>query len=178
MMSTSEDPECVANALSWHRDDGTSLIGQFPKNSARWPCHLRYRVDLPLADGALFLPKAMEDKWAIFYQQGRIICARSWTREVHVIADVEHHEGYIAVTAIHGMVLGPLETPEQQVGAFDCLIRTHVLHEEWPLPVWPRAAEIPQGAAALAMSRLGRRVSFVTVEPVTWREPQRPIRSL
>src|SRR5215472_8148348 len=87
MISTSSDPECAANALSFLRDDGSGFTGMEPNSSRMVSASLRYRIDETLADGALFIPRCMEHKWAVFYRNNRILVVRSWTRELFVTAE-------------------------------------------------------------------------------------------
>ena len=93
MLSTSTNPQCAVNAISFGGEDGTCFIGVEPEPATSVPAALRYPIDRYLADGALFLPRAMEQKWAIFLHRGRVIFVRSWTRQVTAVADVEVADG-------------------------------------------------------------------------------------
>src|SRR5215212_1190904 len=70
-LSTSRDPQCARNALSFGQDDGLGFVGVAPPVRRQVPVGLRFRIDRTLADGALFLPSAMEHKWALYFHQGR-----------------------------------------------------------------------------------------------------------
>jgi hypothetical protein len=93
MLSSSLDPQCAANAVSFGQDDGTSFIGEQPPVSRVVEARLRFPIDRVLADGVLFTPLEMEHKWALFYHGGQIICVRSWLRKVQATAQVEQHQG-------------------------------------------------------------------------------------
>src|SRR5215470_17476338 len=89
MMSTSADPECAANALSYGHEDGSSFIGMQPNSKHTVDVGLRYRIEYPFVEGAMFIPDCMEHKWAIFYRDGKILFVRSWTRELYAAAEVK-----------------------------------------------------------------------------------------
>ena len=89
MLSSSRDPLCATNAVSYGQDDGTGFIGQTPPNQRTIDTNLRFRRDRLLADGALFIPNTMEHKWAIYFHQGRILFIRSWLRAVVAKATVD-----------------------------------------------------------------------------------------
>ena len=73
MPSTSEDPRYASNAMSFGQDDGRSFIGQAPPSPRITEAFLRFPIDRLLADGVLFVPGAMEHKWALFHHRGEII---------------------------------------------------------------------------------------------------------
>src|ERR1043166_5520692 len=103
MISTSADPQCAANALSFGRDDGSNFEDSRPLVERVIGALIPFRVEGPLADGALFRPGVMEHKWAIFHRRGRILFVRSWTRKLHVIAELTAGEGDIEINRIRGV---------------------------------------------------------------------------
>jgi len=111
MISTSQDPDCAANALSYTNEDGSSFAEAEPVLPRSIRCGLQYRVEGSLPDGALFRPHEMEHKWAIFHRQERILFVRGWTRTLHVIAELSQHEGYVEITSINGVFTDPEENP-------------------------------------------------------------------
>ena len=94
MLSTTSDPICAMNAGSWGTDDGSSFMDVPPVSPTREPWSSdpffasfeSYEVNPPLryplgnggylAEGVLFTPSEMEDKWAIFFYRNRIIFIR------------------------------------------------------------------------------------------------------
>ena len=178
MISTSADPECAANAISFERDDGSAFAGMEPLVARRTKAGLRYRVDGPLADGALFRPWMMEHKWAIFHRQGRILFVRSWTRQLHAVALVAAHEGYVEITEIQGAFMDSEEEPAFTVRTLDYLMRSHALGIVSPAPLPPGAEESPQDAALWCFHMFGNRVLCATPEPVPWKMPEKPLRCL
>ncbi len=135
MISTSSDPDCAANALSFGRDDGRSFIGAEPVVKRTVPSSLRYRKPSVLPDGALFKPSVMEHKWALFYLQKQIICVRSWQRKVVAVAETTDAGEFLEVVRIHGVFDEEQEPQEYTARFFDFLIRTHALGLEWPAPL-------------------------------------------
>lgn len=55
-LSTTQDPQCAANAMSFTQDDGTGFIGVQPQVTRQIPVRLRFPIDHTLVDGALFIP--------------------------------------------------------------------------------------------------------------------------
>jgi hypothetical protein len=111
MLSTSKDPQCAVNAVSFQGDDGTSFISQQPSVDRSITTKIVFPIDRMLCDGVLFAPRQMEHKWALFYHQRRIICVRSWLRLVSVIAHVEEREDCVEVTHIRGAYTDETEDP-------------------------------------------------------------------
>ena len=83
-VSTSSDPQMAANAMSYRSDDGAAFVAQAPPSSRTVDCALRFRIDRVLLEGTLFQPAVMEDKWALYHRDGRILCIRSWQRRVMI----------------------------------------------------------------------------------------------
>src|ERR1051326_354396 len=88
MISTSADPQCAGTAVSFDHEDGSAFEGLQPLAPRLIGAMIPFRVAAPLPDGALFRPRVMEHKWAIFHRAGRVLFVRSWTRKVHVIAEL------------------------------------------------------------------------------------------
>ncbi|HEX7287677.1 MAG TPA: hypothetical protein VF532_15925 [Candidatus Angelobacter sp.] len=137
LISTSQDPQCAANAISYGRDDGSAFLAQEPTAARFFTANLLYRTDGPLGEGALFRPAVMEHKWAIFHQQNKLLFVRSWQRKVFVVADVEQRGGLLAVGVALGAFVDENEPPEFSVRALDYLMRSHALEEIYPAPLLP-----------------------------------------
>src|SRR6185436_10388768 len=71
-LAASGDPQCALNAMSFAQDDGTSFIGQEPSGPQVIGASLRFPIDRELTDGPLFIPGAMEQKWALFHHGGEV----------------------------------------------------------------------------------------------------------
>ena len=164
MVSTSGDPQCAVNAVSYGLDSGAGFIGAEPPVQRRISTSLPYRVDGPLEGGALFRPSAMEHKWAIFHQFGQIFFVRSWQRKVYVIADTKEHGAYIEVRSIQGTFLAEQEPPDFSSRVLDYLIRSHALGLIFPAPLLPGLEADPQQAALWCFSAYGRMAEFASME--------------
>ena len=178
MISASQDPDCAANALSYTNEDGSSFAEAEPVLSRSIPCALQYRVEGNLADGALFRPWEMEHKWAIFHWRGRILFVRSWTRKLHVSAELSQHEDYVEITRINGVFTDPEENPADTIHVLDFLLRSHVLGLVYPAPLPPGMEENPMQAALWCFHMFGNRALCAATEPVPWQRPEQPLKTI
>jgi hypothetical protein len=176
-LSTSTDPNCAANAVSFGQDDGRSFVGQPPKVARSIKANLRFPIDRILADGVLFVPRGMEHKWALFYHFGRIICVRSWLRQVQALAEVETHETHVVITAIHGTLVAEDEEPALTIRVLDYLLRSHALNTVYPAPLAGGIELDPRAAAMWCMSMFGNRALLATPYEFDRREPDQPLRT-
>ena len=177
MLSTSSDPRCASNALSFGQDDGTSFIGQEPPVARSVEASLRFPIDRVLADGVLFIPREMEHKWALFYHRREIICVRSWLRQVQAVAQVEEHGDHVLITAVRGSFVAEDEEPALTIGVLDYLLRSHALGAEYPAPLPAGVENDPNAAAMWCMSMFGNRASFATPYQVARHDPETPLRT-
>jgi len=177
MLSTSSDPQCAANAVSFGQDDGTGFIGKEPPVTRSVAANLRFPIDRLLAEGVLFFPREMEQKWALFYHRREIICVRSWLRQVQAIARVEEYQDHVDVTAVRGTLGAEDEDPELTVRLLDYLLRSHALDTVYPTPLPVGMEKEPRAAAMWCMSMFGNRALFATPHQVVWRDPDKPLRT-
>ena len=77
MILVSRDEQHAVNAISWSTDDGSTFIGEEPSVTRIVETNLRFPIDRVLAEGVLFAPADMDQKWALFYHGGKIICVDS-----------------------------------------------------------------------------------------------------
>ncbi len=164
MVSSSRDPQCAVNAVSYRQDSGASFIGAEPPIQRTVSTSLPYRIESPLPGGALFRPSAMEDKWAMFYQFDQIIFVRSWQRKVYVVADTKEIGEYLEVRSIRGTFLAEDEPPDFSNRVLDFLIRSHALSLSYPAPLLPNLEADPQQAALWCFSAFGRRAEFASLD--------------
>ncbi|HET9166475.1 MAG TPA: hypothetical protein VFP11_10785 [Candidatus Angelobacter sp.] len=155
MISTSADPQCAANAISFGRDDGSAFAADEPASPRVIGALMRFRVNAPLPDGALFRPRQMEHKWAIFHRQQRILFVRSWTRKLHAIAELSSGEGYVEVNRIRGVVTDTEESPLFTTMALDYLVRSHALGMVYPAPLPEGMEKTPLEAAMWCFQMFG-----------------------
>jgi hypothetical protein len=175
MISTSADQQCAANALSYGRDDGSAFAADEPASPRVIGALMRYRVNAPLADGALFRPREMEHKWAIFHHQQRILFVRSWTRRLHAIAELSLHEGYVEVNRIRGVFTDPEESPLFTTMALDYLMRSHVLGMVYPAPLPEGLEATPLEAAMWCFQMFGNRALCATHAIIPLSRPEPPL---
>lgn len=177
MLSTSPDPQCATNAISFGQDDGQAFVGQMPQADQRLTIDLRYPAEQRVADGVLFIPRQMEHKWALFVHQQTIICVRSWTRQVQAIAHFKVQDGFAHVYEIHGSLLPNNVDPLTNQRLLDFLIRSHALNLPYPVPI-PSGLELsPQATASWCMAQFGKLALFATSEPIPYSIPDRPLRT-
>ena len=155
MISTSADPECAANALSFGRDDGSAFAADEPASPRVIGAMIPFRIEGPLPDGALFRPREMEHKWAIFHRRGRILFVRSWTRKLHVIAELSQGEGCVQVSRIRGVFTDDDESPLFTTMVVDFLLRSHALGMVYPAPLPEGMEASPQQAALWCFHMFG-----------------------
>jgi hypothetical protein len=160
--STSSNPSCAKNILSFRQDDGTSFIGVEPSEARTIPVGLQFPVDRMLADGALFIPTEMEHKWAIFFHRQRMLFIRSWQRRVLAVAEVESYDDRVIVSRLRGTFVETHEEPSFTVRVMDYLLRSHALNTTYPAPLWPGLEAHPKDAAVWCFSQFGNRVQFAT----------------
>ncbi|MEW6014055.1 MAG: ankyrin repeat domain-containing protein [Candidatus Zixiibacteriota bacterium] len=177
VLSWSDDPQMAANVISFSSDDGTSYINQEPESGIEMTADISFNVDPILAPGVLFLPRAMENKWAIFYHQNKIIFVRSWLRKVVATADSTQQNGRLHIHKIKGQLCDENE-PEFIRAIARYLLISHAIGEIFPAPL-PKVLSSDQKAASLwALSLYGNmaKVGTFTSNLKGWTES--PLRSL
>lgn len=183
MISTSADPQCAANALSFEHDDGSAFEQDEPLVQRVIGAMIPYRVDGSLPDGALFRPHVMEHKWAIFHRQsghrsGRIFFVRSWTRKVHVIAELAPREGSVQVTRLNGVFTDEDESPLFTTMAVDFLLRSHAIGMIYPAPLPEGMEASPQQAALWCFQMFGSLALCATHEIIPVHMPEQALQVL
>jgi hypothetical protein len=177
MLSTSADPQCASNAVSFGQDDGSSFIGEEPPGPRVAEASLRFPIDRMLADGVLFVPREMEHKWALLYHRGEVICVRSWLRKVQVVARVEQRDDHVEITQVRGTFGAEDEEPEFTSRILDYLLRSHALDTVYPAPLPTRLESDPRAAAMWCMSMFGNRALVATPHRFVPLDPDRPLRT-
>jgi len=178
MISTSADPDCAANAISYDRENGSAFAGLEPVMQRVIGAMIPFRVEAPLGDGALFRPRVMEHKWAIFHRGGRILFVRGWRRKLHVVADLAAQEGSVAITRLNGVFLDTEEHPLFTTMVADFLLRSHVLGAVYPAPLPEGMEESPQQAALWCFHVFGNMALCATPEIIPIHLPEQPLRIL
>lgn len=179
MLSLTQDPECASNCASMSDDDGATFAADRPVRDRVVPTSLRYRLDQPLASGVLFAPQVMEHKWGLYVHGGRILVVRSWTRRLHLIAELTVGGDWLEVTSLRGSISdNDDEEPDFTARCLDALIRTHALGLVFPVPLpAPPIEEIRGQAGMWCMSFFGNLACFATHEPFAREPPPEPLRT-
>jgi hypothetical protein len=180
MISSSSDPRCAANAISYSADSGACFIGAEPPVQRRITASLPYRTDGELWGGALFRPWVMEHKWAIFYHFEQLFFVRSWQRRVYVVADAPRigNGDFIEVRMIHGAFVAEDEPADFSWRVLDFLIRTHALGLDYPAPLIPALESDTKQAALWCFSAFGNMALFASLEDPGGAPPIEALREL
>ncbi|MEW6280480.1 MAG: ankyrin repeat domain-containing protein [Candidatus Eremiobacterota bacterium] len=165
--TTSQEQQAI-NLTAMFHEDGERFAAQKAEGETV-ASRLRYRVDETLADGALFNPTCMEQKWAIFYYAGRINCVRSWTHQVVLSAEARVRDGWLEVQSVTG------EGGEERL---DYLLRTHALEMVWPVSLPEQMLrQEPTRSAQTAFSLYGNLALVATSYQIGGPPPERPLRT-
>src|SRR6478609_1429151 len=178
MISTSADPQCAANAISFGGDDGSAFAADEPASPRVIGALMRFRVNSPLPDGALFRPRQMEHKWAIFHHQQRILFVRSWTRKLHAIAELSSGEGYVEIRKISGVFVEEEEHPLFTTMTVDFLLRSHALGMVYPAPLPEGLEQTPLEAAMWCFQMFGNLALCATHHIIPLARPEPPLEIL
>ena len=180
MISTSSDPQCAANAVSYSLESGACFIGAELPVQRTVSTSLPYRTNGDLWGGALFRPQVMEHKWAIFYHFEQLFFVRSWQRKVYVVADAPRigDGDFIEVRKIHGAFVAEDEPPDFSGRVLDFLIRTHALGLDYPAPLLHSLGSDTQQAALWCFSAFGNMALFASLEDPGHAPPMEALREL
>ena len=176
MLSTSQDPQMAENAISYSSEDGTSFINQEPGSRHEITVEISFSVNPILAPGVLFTPRVMENKWAIFFHQNRIIFVRSWLREVVVTVDTSQRNGRLYIHKIKGQFSDESE-PEFIRAIEKFLLISHAIGEIFPAPLPKTFSSDFKSAGLWAMSMYGNKAHIGTFTSNFRGSTQSPIRS-
>ncbi len=182
MQSVTANLWCAQNAVSYGNEDGLGFVGTLPSSARSIAASFTYPTDGELVDGALFIPREMEHKWALYFHRNQILCVRSWLRSVMVVAYVKQTPNAIEVIELRGTFGVDEEPPELTLRIFDFLVRSHALDTDdaipFPAPVPESVADDAQKAAMWCYSLYGKMAHFATVlEVPNPPPPNRPMRS-
>lgn len=176
-LSTTRDPKMAQNAVSYGGETGASFADEAPAIARPVDGALRYRAPKHLADGALFIPREMEDKWALFVQRGELVVVRGWQRRVFLRGALRIDGDVVILDAITGSVAAPDEPPSFTVRALDFIVRTHALRAPWPAPLIADAPDA-HALAVSCMGTFGRSAHFASREAPPDALPERPLRTM
>jgi ankyrin repeat protein len=176
MLSTSQNPQMAANAVSYRADDGMTFIHQEPHSKNTITADISFNVDPILTPGVLFTPTVMEHKWAIFFHQSKIIFVRSWLRQVAVIAHTAQHDGHITLHTITGQFSDD-DTPAFVRAIIQFLLISHVIGEVFPAPLPINLVSNLTNAGLWAFSMYGNQAHVGTFTTDVIGSTSTPLRS-
>lgn len=159
MLSTSKDSRMASNAISYKQEDGLVFLNQSPKSEKTIESNLSFPIDSKLERGVLFIPSTMENKWAIYFHQDKILFIRSWLREVFVVAETVQENKQLLVHKIHGTFTGE-ESKEFTESVLTFLMHSHVLQETVPAPIPKELIGNTDTAGLWAFSTYGNMAHF------------------
>lgn len=159
MLSTSKNAQMATNAMSYGQEDGLIFLKQKAKINKSMETNLSFPIDQKLEDGVLFIPSKMENKWAIYYHQDKILFVRSWLREVFVMAETQQANNKLMVHKIHGEFTED-ESKELTESILKFLMHSHVLNEIVPAPIPAELTTMTDGAGLWAFSVYGNMAHY------------------
>lgn len=159
MLSTSKDPQMASNAISYNQEDGLIFLNKSIKYNKSIDTNLSFPIDNKLEHGVLFIPSTMENKWAIYFHEAKILFIRSWLREVFVIAETSQENNRLIVHKTFGEFTEN-ESKELTESVLKFLIYSHVLHEIVPAPIPKELSENTDNAGWWAFSTYGNMAHF------------------
>jgi hypothetical protein len=164
VQSYSTDEQIANNAMSFHDDDGLSFVGIQPECRNNMVTDIQFTTDGILPYGALFIPKKMEDKWAIYFHNDELIFIRSWLRTVFVTAKTTRAHNRLCIHSITGSFTGE-EDPELTTAILRFLLISHALDTTSPVPLLFPELDIPPGEILyLPFTLYGNYAQFGTFE--------------
>ncbi len=175
-LSVSSDPQMAQNAVSYSGEDGSSFAALRPASERRIEASLRFRAPEHFIDGALFIPRQMEDKWALFVQARTLVLVRSWRRAVLLHAPLRIDGDWVLVGPLIGYVSSEDEPESYTRHAVDFLLRTHALRSPWPAPLLGSDAASPKALALQCMSMFGCKALYATFDELAAPPPERRLR--
>lgn len=176
-ISVAEDRKQADNAVSYTLKNVQEFWKTPPINPQKATSTLKFALDGTLYPGVLFIPRAMEEKWAIYYNGEDIIFVRSWQREVFVVAKTRQADGYLHIEEITGDFTG--ETSAEETNAiFNFLMISYVLGEVVPAPLPKDFEQMPHTLAfQLAFKLYGNKAYFGVFDETFISAPHKPLRS-
>jgi len=159
MLSTSKDPRMASNAISYNQEDGLVFLNQTPKSDKSIESNLSFSIDSKLENGVLFIPSTMENKWAIYFHDNKILFIRSWLREVFVVAETIQENNQLVIKKIFGEFTEG-ESNEFTESVLKFLIHSHVLKETVPAPIPKELKDSTDTSGLWAFSTYGNMAHY------------------
>lgn len=175
MVSTSQNQQMAANAISYAAEDGLVFVNEIPENPQEIRADLRFPVDVQLYPGVLFIPNVMEHKWAIYFHADKLIFVRSWLRQVFVTAKTRQENGLLIVESVQGKFGN--EAPAHTLAILHFLMTGYVRNQIVPAPL-PEAMQEDTDKASMWSFSLFGKVAKIGVFDEQFKAPAEvPVRS-
>ncbi|MDO9019036.1 MAG: ankyrin repeat domain-containing protein [Deltaproteobacteria bacterium] len=175
-LSYTSDQKMAENAVSYGGEDGRSFAADRPASSRVVGASLRFRAPDGVHDGALFIPREMEDKWAMFVQDATLILVRGWRREVFVRARITRDGDDVLIGPLEGCITSEEEGDEYTRRAVDFIVRTYGLSLPCAAPLLPGADRTGRELALECMSVFGCHAHYASWDEPAREVPTRPLR--
>ncbi len=112
-----------------------------------------------LEPGPLFLAAAFEEKWDLFFTEGELFCARSWTGATALVARVRVGPDALRVDRVR---CAPDRDAALALAELDFLVWTHLFGRPVPHPVPEGMLEDAEATARWSYGQHGRLAAFAT----------------
>ncbi|MEM6380637.1 MAG: ankyrin repeat domain-containing protein, partial [Bacteroidota bacterium] len=133
-------------------------------------------IDLSLENGVLFIPSTMENKWAIYFHQNKLIFVRSWLREVLVVAETIQENNQLRVKKISGTFTDN-ESEQFTESVLNFLMHSHALNSIVPAPIPKEYKNNPDQAGWWAFSVYGNLAHYGYFEDLITYSTESKLRS-
>ena len=167
MLAVTKDPKVAETYTALRGSSGEQYRGRTPEDSRTCACDLRYPHRGDTRDGPIFKAEAMEDKWDIYFYDGYLYFARSWTGELEYRAHIVFHEDEARVVCVEARRTLVESDPAYPVAAVDYLIRSHLYRLHVPHPLSKSIGQDPRQHALFSFSQYGRYGLFGTLADTT-----------
>lgn len=168
LMSVTASDEEAERFAKLCQSDGAQYSGVSPHNPSYVDCRLVYPYgrEAPPADGPVFVAKAMEDKWNVYWFEHYLYFVRSLDGRLVFRAKSNFSKSDVVVS---GIEVDGSEALEQDlvVAQVDYLIKSYIYNCGVPHPLPSDLPGDEEGIALYSFQMYGRRAVFATYEDST-----------
>jgi hypothetical protein len=157
MVSTTQDESTALRFLQLRRSSGSELIDALIEGARTIRCNLTYMHPGQITEGPLFKAAEMEDKWDIYFYNGHVLFARSWTGNLGFRATATLAAGFLKLSEIE---TGIQDEDPLVVRQVNFLMKSHVYGLQVPHPLPRNLGRDPQRLALHSFSYYGRKGLF------------------